>query len=66
MIQYFKSLAHRFERSEEGATSVEYAVMLMLIAGICISVIQALGGSIEFLWDDTVNDLNDAYDAHEN
>ena len=66
MIKMILPKISYFLQSEDGATTVEYAVMLMLISGICISVIQALGGSIEFLWTDSVNDLNDAYDVHRN
>ena len=33
-------------RDEEGATMVEYALMLALIAVVCILVITALGGKV--------------------
>lgn len=50
----------RFLFRDDAATSVEYAVMLMLIAGICITVIQGMGGSISLFWEDSVTDLNNA------
>lgn len=50
----------KFVSEEEAATSVEYAVMLMLIAGVCISVIQGLGGSVTFLWNDNVSQFSNA------
>ena len=50
----------KFVSEEEAATSVEYAVMLMLIAGVCISVIQGLGGGVSFLWSDSVSQFNNA------
>ncbi len=41
----------RFLRDEDGLTAVEYAVMLALIAGVCIGAVQALatatGGSFD-------------------
>ena len=40
MLDTLKSLW----RDEEGATLVEYALMLALIAVVCILVITALGG----------------------
>jgi pilus assembly protein Flp/PilA len=41
-----KSLAgkvHRFLRSEDGPTAVEYAVMLSLIVLVCLSAISTIG-----------------------
>ncbi len=36
--------ARRFLSDESGATMVEYAIMVALIAAVCIVVIKALGG----------------------
>jgi pilus assembly protein Flp/PilA len=41
-----KSLAkkmHRFLKSEDGPTAVEYAVMLALIVIVCLTAISAIG-----------------------
>ena len=38
------SRIQEFVRSEAGPTSVEYAVMLTLIIGVCFIAIQSLGG----------------------
>ena len=41
-----KSLAvrlHRFLKSEDGPTAVEYAVMLSLIIIVCLSAISTIG-----------------------
>ena len=41
-----KSLAlklHRFFKSEDGPTAVEYAVMLSLIVVVCLSAIGTIG-----------------------
>ena len=35
----------RFIREEEGATMVEYALMLALIAIVCIAAVGFIGGS---------------------
>ena len=36
----------RWVRNEEGATAVEYAVMLTLIVAACLGAIGLLGGSL--------------------
>lgn len=41
-----------FLAGESGATSVEYAVMLALIMGICIAAITTLGVENGDLWAD--------------
>lgn len=35
-----------FMREEEGATMVEYGIMVALIAAICIAVVLLIGGKI--------------------
>jgi len=40
----------KFLSETEAATSVEYAVVLMLIAGACIAMIQLVGGSSSAFW----------------
>lgn len=44
MIRTLGSKAVRFLRSAEGATSVEYAVLLMLIVGAIITAFQLSNG----------------------
>lgn len=39
----FKNAVRKFAADESGATMVEYAVMVALIAAICIAVITTLG-----------------------
>ncbi len=43
MKKFFK----KFRRSEEGATMVEYGLMVALIAVICIGAVTLLGVSVE-------------------
>ena len=42
-----KKLFKRFIQDEEGATAVEYAVMIVLIIVVCLATVTLLGGSIE-------------------
>ena len=35
----------RLFRDESGATMVEYAIMLTVIAAVCIALVAAIGGS---------------------
>jgi len=39
--------ASRFVREEDGATAVEYAIMLVLIIAVCIAVIAILGQRVD-------------------
>ena len=45
-----KKLIQKFHRGEEGATMVEYALMVALIAVACIVATTALGGSIQSIF----------------
>jgi prepilin peptidase CpaA len=42
-----KNFFKRFIQEEEGATAVEYAVMIVLIIVVCLGVITLLGGEVE-------------------
>lgn len=46
-----------FLLEEEGATAVEYAVMLMLIVGTCIVAIQLVGTNAADLWGDNSTEI---------
>ena len=37
------SIAHSFVRDEDGATMIEYGIMVALIAVVCIGAVTALG-----------------------
>jgi pilus assembly protein Flp/PilA len=41
-----KNFFKRFIQEEEGATAVEYAVMIVLIIVVCLVTIKALGGKV--------------------
>jgi pilus assembly protein Flp/PilA len=40
----------RFFRDEEGATMVEYAIMVFLIAVVCFAIVGTLGTSISTMF----------------
>jgi len=42
-----KEMIKRFLQDEEGATMVEYGLMLALIAAVCIGIVTALGNSLD-------------------
>jgi pilus assembly protein Flp/PilA len=46
-------------RSEEGATSVEYAVLLALILIAIVGAIGSLGSETDGMWGGITNDLTD-------
>ena len=52
----------RFLESEDGPTSVEYAVMLALIVVTCISVIGTLGTNTAEFLNQSAQALDDSLD----
>ena len=50
----------QFLTEDGGTTTVEYAVMLMLIVGLCIAAIQAIGGESGILWGNSTTELDGA------
>ena len=53
-----KQFYKRFLRDEEGATAVEYAVMLVLIIVVCIAVVTTLGQNTRDTFGTVANALN--------
>ena len=51
----------RFLRSEEGATAVEYAVMLAMIILVCIGAVIAVGQNTSSMWSDNEAGLQSAF-----
>jgi pilus assembly protein Flp/PilA len=49
--------AQRFMRDEDGATMVEYALMLALIAVVCIVAVTAIGTGANGMFNAIANDL---------
>lgn len=40
------NLVRSFVKEEDGATMVEYGVMVALIAAVCVVIVTALGGQV--------------------
>jgi len=49
-----------FLLNEDGTTSVEYAVMLFLIAAACIAAITNVGGENNILWENNSTEIASA------
>ncbi len=47
----FTAAARKFIQGEEGATMVEYGLMVALIAVVCIGAVTALGTSVRGLFN---------------
>ncbi len=62
IIQRIKS----FFAEDVAATSVEYAVMLMLIIGMCITAIQLVGGPVKGFWSNNQNQIEKAVNQGKN
>ncbi len=46
-----KNLVKKFRNREEGATMVEYGLMLALIAAVCIVAVTAIGTSANAIFE---------------
>lgn len=56
-----KALKEKFAqlmKEEDGATAVEYGVLIALIIAVCIVVIEVLGGKINNAFDKVNQKLN--------
>lgn len=60
MFTGIKSLATRIVREEEGATMVEYALMVALIAVVCIAAVGLLGGAANTKFSDASKGITNA------
>ncbi|MEE9294085.1 MAG: Flp family type IVb pilin [Phycisphaerae bacterium] len=59
MIQSLITRAKWFIKTEDGPTTVEYAVMLALIVGVVISIVGVLGTKT----NQAISDFNSDWDA---
>lgn len=48
---------HRLDRAESGASMVEYALLVALIAAVCIAAVTLLGGAIKNIFSGVGNTL---------
>ena len=51
------NLVRSFAKEEDGATMVEYGVMVALIAAVCIVIITTLGKQVNTAFTKTSNNL---------
>ncbi len=56
----FIAAAGKFASDEEGATMVEYGLMVALIAVVCIGAVTLLGGSLSDVFDNANTKIADA------
>ena len=57
-MQRIKSIPRQFIRDEEGATMVEYGLMLALIAIVCIIAVTAVGGNTNKVFDNIAGSVD--------
>ena len=57
IIHYLQA---RFAKTERGAALVEYALLLALIAVVCIAALTALGGDASSKFEDVGNSISKA------
>lgn len=53
-----KKFFKKFIKDEEGATAVEYAVMIVLIIVVCLAVITLLGTEVRDAFNTVAQTLN--------
>jgi pilus assembly protein Flp/PilA len=58
MIANIKNFANRIVRDEEGATLVEYVLLVALIAVVCIVAITAVGTRANLKMNNVAANLN--------
>ena len=59
-MQRIKSIARQFIRDEDGATMVEYGLMLALIAVVCILAVTFIGGNANVVFTNIAGELSAA------
>ena len=50
MVNDIRTLATSFVRDEEGATTAEYGIIIVVVAGIAIFVLSQLNGALSTLY----------------
>ena len=66
MLKKLSKYAWRFLVDEDGPTSVEYAIMLMLIFLACIATIQIIGDSTSSSFTDSKDSIVDTIQNAQN
>jgi len=55
MLQYFRRIAEH--KNEEGASAVEYGLLVAAIAALIVVIVFALGGVVEEVFQDTCDTI---------
>ena len=55
MLQHLRNVIRR--KSDEGATAVEYGLMVAAIAALVVLIVFALGGVVKDVFDDTCDTI---------
>ncbi len=50
-MSYWVKILSRFQRSEDGPTAVEYAVLLALIVSVCVGAVQTMSSATRTSFD---------------
>jgi len=56
MLQLIQQLANR-RKNEDGASAVEYGLLVAAIAALIVLIVFALGGVVKEVFTDTCNDI---------
>ncbi|MCA9132852.1 MAG: Flp family type IVb pilin [Planctomycetales bacterium] len=56
-MSYWTKTTRRLLIDEDGPTTVEYAVLVALIVGVCLSTVQTLATATKDSFDSSVNAL---------
>jgi pilus assembly protein Flp/PilA len=49
-MRHLAAALRRFRNAREGTTAIEYAIIAAGIAGVIITAVSALGGSVTAMW----------------
>jgi pilus assembly protein Flp/PilA len=52
-----KNILAKLHRDEEGATMVEYGLIVALIAVVCIAAVTLIGGHLSTTFNNVANDI---------
>lgn len=59
MLQMIRNLFDHSHRQEEGATAVEYGIMVAAIAAVIIGIVITLGGQISNAFQNTSDEVGE-------
>jgi pilus assembly protein Flp/PilA len=59
MLEQIRKFASPTRRNEEGASAVEYGLLVALIAAVVVVAVVALGGLVKSTFEDTCSGIAD-------